>query len=242
MLSNRLLRLSLLTVLAASTCLLFAQDMPGMPGMEHHHHDDAPTDLEKLGQVHFPVSCAAKTEAPFERGIALLHSFGYVEAERQFRDIAASDPTCAMAHWGVAMSQYHELWGRPDPAAIKTGAEEMSKAEALAGSTKITPREKAYIDALNGFFAEASKDFQTAADQYAAAMNALHKTYPTDIEGAAFYALSVIASEAPDDTSLNKERTALAVLVPLFQQTRIIPGSRITSSTPATHRLWQRRD
>jgi tetratricopeptide (TPR) repeat protein len=227
MLSNRIFQMSVLAALAASPRLLLPQDMPGMAGMsgmEHHHHDDAPTDLEKLGQVHFPVSCEAKTQAPFERGIALLHSFGYVEAERQFREIAASDPGCAMAHWGIAMSQYHELWGRPDAAAIKTGAEEMAKAVALAGSSKLTPREKAYIDALHGFFEEAPKDFQTAADQYAAAMGTLHKAYPRDIEGAAFYALAVIASEAPDDTSLNKERTALAVLVPLFQQNPHHPG------------------
>ena len=195
-----------------------------MAGMEHHHHDDAPTDLEKLGQVHFPVSCMAKTQAPFERGIALLHSFGYVEAERQFRNIADSDSTCAMAHWGIAMSQFHELWGRPETDAMKTGSAEMTKAETLAASTKVTPREKAYIDALNGFYAEAPKDFQTAADQYAAAMLALHTAYPGDIEGAAFYALAVIASEAPDDTSLDKERTALAVLVPLFKANPHHPG------------------
>ena len=224
MLLNSFLRFSLAAALTVSPIVCIAQDMPGMPGMEHHHHDDAPSDLEKLGQVHFPVSSTTKTQAPFERGIALLHSFGYVEAERQFRNIADGDPTCAMARWGIAMSQFHELWGRPEADAMKTGAAEMAKAEALAASTKITPREKAYIDALNGFYVEAPKDFQTAADQYAAAMLALHTAYPDDIEGAAFYALAVIASEAPDDTSLNKERTALAVLMPLFKANPHHPG------------------
>ena len=84
-----------------------------MPGMEAHHHHDMP-NTEKLGTVHFPVSCAASQQAPFERGIALLHSFGYTEAEVQFRAIAKADPNCAMAHWGIAMSQFHELWGRPE--------------------------------------------------------------------------------------------------------------------------------
>src|SRR5579862_7451002 len=99
-----MVRLSLLSVALSLTCSatapnLFAQDMPNMPGMEHHHHHDAaPEDLEKLGTVHFTVSCAEKVRAPFERGIALMHSFGYVETERQFREIAAQDPTCAMAH------------------------------------------------------------------------------------------------------------------------------------------------
>jgi len=222
MLPNRFFALCVTAAFVVSPIVCIAQDMPGME--HHHHHDDAPTDTEKLGDVHFPISCTPATQAPFERGIALLHSFGYVKAEQQFRTLADADPTCAMAHWGIAMSQYQELWGRPSPAAIKTGAEQMAKAETLATSTKITPREKAYIDALNTFFVEAAKDFQTAADHYASAMGTLHTAYPGDIEGAAFYALAVLASEAPDDTSLNKERTALAVLLPLFKEHPEHPG------------------
>jgi tetratricopeptide (TPR) repeat protein len=201
--------------------------MPGMPGMEHHHHDDAPNpgEFEKLGKVRFPVSCAASQQAPSERGIALLHSFGYTEAEAQFRAIAAADPTCAMAHWGIAMSQFHELWGRPDNAALKTGAEEMAKAKLIiALPTHVTSRELAYIVALENFYTQAPTDFQKAADSYAASMAALHAAYPDDIEAAAFYALAILASEAPDDTSLNKERAALAVLLPLFHDHPDHPG------------------
>ena len=203
---------------------LMAQEMPEMPGMEaHHHHDEAST--EKLGTVHFPVSCAADQQAPFERGIALLHSFGYTEAEEQFRAIAKADPKCAMAHWGVAMSQFHELWGRPQPPAVKVGVEEMATAKSLiAAGAKVTPREQMYIDALTAFFGEVATDFQQAADAYAAKMKALHEAYPNDVEAAAFYALAEIASVAPGDTSLTHERTALAVLVPLFKANPEHPG------------------
>ena len=219
-------RFALLVSLAAP---LFAraQDMPGMPGMpaHHHHDDDAPANLEKLGAVHFPVSCASAEQAPFERGIALLHSFGYVEAEAQFRKIAADDPSCAMAHWGVAFSQFHELWGRPDAAAMKTGAEEMAKAKLIVVlPTHVTAREMSYMSALEGFYAEVPKNYLKAAEGYAAAMGALHATYPDDIEGAAFYALALLASEAPDDTSLKKERAALAVLQTLFHEHPDHPG------------------
>jgi tetratricopeptide (TPR) repeat protein len=198
-------------------------NMPGMSG-EHHHHDDAPLDTEKLGEVHFPVSCAAKSQAPFERGIALLHSFGYTLAEQQFESIAASDPTCAMAHWGVAMTQYRELWGRPEPEALKTGASEMQKAREVAAKTKVTPREQAYIDALSDFYRLAPQGFQQAADAYAGAMGKLHAAYPDDVEGAAFYALALIADVAPNDTSLTKERQALAILEPLFEKYPDHPG------------------
>ena len=124
-----------------------------MPGMEaHHHHDDA--NMEKLGTVHFPVSCAQSQQASFERGIALLHSFGYTEAEEQFRSIAKADPQCAMAHWGIAMSQFHELWARPAAAAVKTGSDEMATAKSLiSAGAKVTPREQMYIDALTVFYA-----------------------------------------------------------------------------------------
>jgi len=217
-------------LLYCAFCVIFpkisAQSMPNMPGMsgEHHHHDDAPANLEKLGQVHFPVSCAAKSQAPFERGVALLHSFGYTLAEQQFQQIADSDPTCAMAHWGVAMTQFRELWGRPDAEALKTGASEMQKAREIAAKTKITPREQAYIDAMSDFYSLAPESFQKGADAYAAAMGKLHAAYPDDTEGAAFYALALIADVAPNDTSLTKEHEALAILVPLFEKNPDHPG------------------
>ena len=68
---------------------------------------------EQLGSVSFPTSCAANVQKPFERGVALLHSFWYEEAQKQFEAVAKQDPSCAMAHWGVAMSYFHQLWDRP---------------------------------------------------------------------------------------------------------------------------------
>ena len=62
----------------------------------HHHHEDL-TETQ-LGTVHFPVSCSASVQKPFARGVALLHSFWYEEAEKEFLQIAKDDPHCAMAH------------------------------------------------------------------------------------------------------------------------------------------------
>ena len=221
--------LKICTALLAATFALpsaFAQDMPAMPGMEHHHnHDDAAAlNNEQLGSVHFPVSCMPATQKGIERGVALLHSFGYVEAERQFREVAKADPRCAMSHWGLAMTQFHELWGRPEADAIKTGQDEIALAEKFARSEKITPREKGYIDALNAFYTQVSASYQNAAESYASGMKNLHEANPQDVEAAAFYALAELASEAPDDTSLQKERTALAVLLPLFKANPDHPG------------------
>jgi tetratricopeptide (TPR) repeat protein len=205
---------------ALLTSCVYAQST--MPGMEHHHHDDTP---EQLGHVSFPTSCAARSQAPMERGVALLHSFGYTVAQMQFEAIAKDDPACAMAHWGIAMTQFQELWGRPDAASRKRGAEEMAKARALAAPpATITPREQAYIAALSAFFNPADIPFQQRADAYEAKMNALHEEFPQDVEGAAFDALSMLASVAPDDTSLTHEHQALAILVPLFAAHPEHPG------------------
>jgi hypothetical protein len=67
---------------------------------EGQHHD---LTAQQLGTVHFPISCAAEVQKPFERGVALLHSFWYEEAQKQFEAVARQDPSCAVAYWGQAM-------------------------------------------------------------------------------------------------------------------------------------------
>ena len=159
------------------------------------------------------------------RGVALLHSFGYTEAQMQFAAIAKDDPACAIAHWGLAMTQFQELWGQPDAASLKRGAEETAKARALAAPPAAsTPSEQAYIEAMSAFFDPAATSFQQRADAYETSMNALHGAFPADVEGAAFDALSMLASVAPNDTSLTHEHAALAILVPLYASHPEHPG------------------
>jgi tetratricopeptide (TPR) repeat protein len=101
----------------------------------------------------------------------------------------------------------------------------MTKARALAAApAKITPREQAYIDALSAFFDPAKTSFEQRANAYEAKMNALHTMFPDDVEGAAFDALSMLASVPPGDTSLTHEHQALAILVPLFASHPDHPG------------------
>ena len=58
--------------------------MPSLADEGHHHED---LSAAQLGTVNFPVSCAAAVQKPFERGVALLHSFWYEEAEKQFEHL-----------------------------------------------------------------------------------------------------------------------------------------------------------
>lgn len=181
----------------------------------------APADtpaVESLGKVNFSVSCAASVHAPFNRGIALLHDFWYEEAQRQFEQIAKTDPDCAMAHWGIAMSVFHQIWDRPDEHAVARGWTEIQAAQAK------TAREREYIDALNGFFQPDTRDYQSRVESYSAAMAKLYGKYPHDTDAGAFYALSLLAAEAPNDTSLAQEHKAMAVLNPLFARYPDHPG------------------
>jgi hypothetical protein len=73
----------------------------------------------RLGTVHFETSCAPSSRASFTRGVALLHSFGFSGATEAFTQVLASDPTCAIAYWGLALA----AWGNPFAAGIKPNAQ-----------------------------------------------------------------------------------------------------------------------
>src|ERR1035441_6758276 len=81
---------------------------------------------EKLGKVSFPTSCAPAVQEQFDRGVALLHSFAYAAAESAFQGVVDQDPQCAMAHWGLAMTYFHQLWEPPiAPAKIAISQKEI---------------------------------------------------------------------------------------------------------------------
>ncbi len=209
---TRLLSVLLVVCLLASPlAFAFDDDM-------HHHHDPN----EKLGKVSFPISCDAASEAPFERGVALLHSFGYEDAEQQFSEVAQKDPGCAMAHWGIAMSLFHQIWERPENTVLARGHGEIEKAQQIGAKTE---RERAYISALGVFYSvQEKKDYQRQAAAYSDAMAKLYQQYPADLEAGAFYALSLLAAEPPGDESHAARRKAIAVLNPLFEKQPEHPG------------------
>lgn len=176
---------------------------------------------ERLGTVNFPVSCVPSAAGPFNRGVALLHDFWYEEAQKQFEQITGTEPSCAMAHWGAAMSVFHQIWDRPDESAVAYGKKQMRLAQMRPAKTA---REAGYINALKNFYDSAGRDFPAAITAYAAAMQKLYTANPQDTDAGAFYALAVLAAESPTDTSLTAAHQAMAVLSPLFKQYPDHPG------------------
>jgi len=203
---KRLAWLLLLALLVAFPA--FADDEHG-----HQHHEDL--NETQLGTVHFPVSCTAAVQKPFQRGVALLHSFWYEEAEKQFLQIAKDDQHCAMAHWGIAMSLWHQLWNEPDEKVIAHGLDEVHKAQ--AESKKITARERDYIAAIAAFYDNSAKlDHDARARAYSDTMQKVYEKYPDDHEATVFYALSLLASDQHEDATFVRRRQAAAILEKLF--------------------------
>ena len=200
-------------------CLLFGLPALAIDDQMPMHHQDP---NEQLGKVSFPVSCLPDTQKAFERGVALMHSFAYEEAEAQFVEISKSDPSCAMAHWGVAISLFHSIWDHPQPETLKRGHDEMVIAQKLGAKT---PREQGYIAALALFYDDPpSTEYLKRATAYSMAMGKLYQQNPSDVEAGAFYALSLLAAAPPGDLSLANKKKAVAVLMPLFQRQPDHPG------------------
>jgi tetratricopeptide (TPR) repeat protein len=127
-----------------------------------------------------------------------------------------------MAHWGEAMSLWHQLWDQPKEDTIRRASAELKQADkAKVG----TVRERDYIKALQAFYSKNKKlDHEARARAYSAAMEKVYKKYPDDHEAAAFYALSLLASEPDNDTTFANRKQAGAILEQLFAEEPNHPG------------------
>jgi hypothetical protein len=187
-------------------------------GAEEVHSHPPP---EKLGKVSFPTSCAARVEHDFERSVALLHSFAYAASEQAFRKVVAADPDCAMAHWGIAMSHYHQLWSPPTAAELRDGEIEVKQAAAL----EATPRERRFIAAAAAYYADPLQAPPLRAKAYAAAMAEAARSSPKDIETQVFYALSLIATAPPEDSTHANQKRAAELLEAVYRTQPDHPGA-----------------
>jgi tetratricopeptide (TPR) repeat protein len=195
-----------------------------LPAQQHHHHGaeggDPDAAIEKFGTIHMPISCDASVQKPFERGVALLHSFWYEEAAKQFQAVVVADPQCAMAQWGLAMGEWRPFWDGLPEDRRKAGVIEIDKATALNAPTD---RERRYIAALSGYLHSDPSQNESALHAYTNAMEALHNAYPDDMEATAFYGLGLAASIGTQDP-VGDARKALAVLEPGFEAHPDHPG------------------
>ena len=198
--------------------LLVAALLAAQP-VEHSHENH----LQRLGSVTFQTSCSPEAHAIFIRGMTLLHSFEYPQAEAVFNEAATVDPGCSIARWGAAMSLYHPLWAPPSKAELERARTAIAKAEATPAKSE---RERDYLAAVAAFYRDSDKlDHKARVLAYNAAMADLHKKYPNDREAAIFYALSQIAAGTQDnDPNFSREKEAAAILNAVLKEEPDHPG------------------
>jgi len=193
--------------------------LPVLSAAQDGHNHPVP---EKLGTVSFPTSCKPAVQQEFNRAVALLHSFAYKAAEEAFQDVSQQDPHCATAHWGSAMTHFHQLWDLP-PSLADTAAAKQEIGE--AARLEASERERGFIHTLSLVFKDAATiPYRTRAGNFEAAMHELAVANPKDVETQVFYALALVSNASPSDTEHRRQKLAAGLLEPLFREFPDHPG------------------
>ena len=178
---------------------------------------------EKLGKVSFPTSCDPKVQAQFERGVAMLHSYWFINARKTFESVLQQDPGCAMAHWGIAVDLLgNSLVGPPPVKVAQEAWQALEKARAIGARTQ---RERDWIEALSAYFRDHDKvPVNTRLAAYNKAMEQLTQRYPDDYEAKVFYALTLQASASKTDKTYGNQLKSAGILEKLYEQNPQHPG------------------
>lgn len=186
------------------------------------HGDDTKAGrTEKLGKVLFKTSCTPEAQKQFERALAMLHSFYFPETVKAFAEVPKTDPNCAIAYWGLAVSNRpNPLVGPFDAATLKRGLEYVEKGESIGAKTQ---QERDWLAAIKAYYRDyETVDQDTRTRRYADAMEALARKYPDDVEARVFHALAL--NETFDHKSMEPLLKAVAILEPLDKKYPAHPG------------------
>jgi hypothetical protein len=179
--------------------------------LAHEHDEHAHGATGKFGKVHFAISCKAEVRPAFDQAVAQMHSFAYADSAAAFQDVFAKDPACGMAHWGVAMTYFHQIWGPPTDAEFASGRAAAQKAAAAGAST---PRERAFISAIGAYYQSDGIPHPARVVAYEKAMAGVARQNPDDHEAQIFHALSIlaVAYNSPPDKTYARQKEAAKTL------------------------------
>jgi len=178
---------------------------------------------ERLGVLHFPISCGWQSQREFTTAASLLHLFQFADAEYVFTALVKDDPDCAMGYWGIAMSRLQNPLYELPTEADSDAARRALAAGAAARHT--SPRERAYIAAASELFATAKNpDWHARLVAYAGAMEQVATAYPEDREASVFYALALNLIATPSDLASPERTKAAELLLQLFSEQPDHPG------------------
>jgi tetratricopeptide (TPR) repeat protein len=193
--------ISLTTILASATLMTgMAAAQTAAPAPNHKHYDrpdnfnepPAPNRpiaprLQNLGVHTFPVTTASPQAQLFiNQGVNLAYAFNHAEAGRAFAEAARLDPNAAMAYWGHALVLGPNINAPMVPEDEPKAFELAQKAVAL--KSKVSARERAYIEAVAARYTGRPEDRQKADQAYVAAMERLVAAFPDDLDAQVLYA------------------------------------------------------
>jgi len=131
----------------------------------------------------------------FDRGLTWIYGFNHEEAVHCFEQALASDPACAMAHWGIVYSlgpNYNKPWEAFEPEEKQALVDQLGSALAAAeaNAAAASPAEQALITAVRHRCPDRVdvEDFSPNNDSYAEAMRAVYRSHPGDNDIAALTA------------------------------------------------------
>lgn len=182
--TSHTIRILLLNV-GLSACLFGAEAVE--PGHSHQGHsfNEGPRQasglIEGTGKVTIPIKTSwEQGQAYFDQGLGQLHGFWFYEAERSFRQIAAKDPKCAMAYWGMAMANWENA---------ERAKSFIEKATALTENA--SKHGQAYIAVQANYLDEKPGDKKARRNEMLRDLEDLVHDFPDDIEAKAFLAARI---------------------------------------------------
>jgi tetratricopeptide (TPR) repeat protein len=187
----------------------------------HQHSGMAMPSGDKLGELSFPNSGKPAAQAPFLRGVKLLHNFQYDEAIEAFQEAEKADPDFALAYRGEAMAHNYTLWSEQQTDDARAVLAKLGPTpQARAAKTK-TAEEKMWLGAVEALYGQGTKYERDEA--YADRMDALFAAYPKDLEARAFDALATMGRSHGTRDTANYMKAA-AMLEEVFPTHQHHPG------------------
>ena len=194
-----------------------------------------------LGRISFPNSGSPAAQAPFIRGVLLLHSFEYDDAIAAFREAQQVDPGFALAYWGEAMCYNQPLWYNENVDKARQALGRLAADAAARQAKAPTAREKGYLDAVERMFGNVRgasagssirgggpglSDAKASRNRaYAERMAELSRQFPNDDEAAAFYALALLGARAETDRDTSVMQKAGAIALAVLKRNPQHPGA-----------------
>jgi len=181
--------------------------------------------MQGLAKITFPTSAATpETQAFIEQGVAQLHGFWYLEAERSFRQAAFLQPGLGIAYWGCAMAN-HSNQKRA------TGFIEEAMKHCDSPTTR---REKLYIESFDRYLkSREGKDGdkedvkkeakRKANERLIADLETIIDNFPEDIEARAFLALQLWLADG-EGVKLSSRYAVDAILDGIFAKQPMHPA------------------